>query len=84
MAYPRSCPIIKKGNMKPRERKALAKVLRPLMRQGICTIAYDSHYDVFYFNGKNKLARDVREGYVLSVFDAQHGNWNSIHEPPNF
>lgn len=80
----KSCPIVRKSNMGSRERRALAKVLRPLVREGICTIAYDSYHDVFYFRGKSKLAKDVREGFVLSVSDAQHGNWRSIYEPPNF
>lgn len=80
----RSCPIIKKSNMGARERKALAKVLKPLVREGICSIAYDARHDVFYFRGKGSLAKDVRDGYVLSVSDANHGAWRTIYERSNF
>jgi hypothetical protein len=79
----KSCPRITKGNMGARERKALAKVLKPLVREGICNIKYDSRHDVFYFRGKSKLATDVRKGFVLSVSDAQHGAWQTIHERPS-
>lgn len=79
-----SCPRISKGNMGTRERRALAKVLKPLVREGICSIAYNPGYDVFYFRGKRSLQKDVRDGYVLSVSDAEHGAWRTIFEPSNF
>lgn len=84
MAKPKSCPRISKSNMGTRERKALARVLKPLVREGICNIGYDPYHDVFFFRGKKSLRKDIRDGYVLSVSDAQHGAWRSIFEPPNF
>jgi hypothetical protein len=84
MAKAKSCPRVVKGNMGTRERKALAKVLKPLVREGICRFAYDPHYDVFYFGSKSSLRRDVNAGRVLSVSDAQHGAWRTIFEPANF
>lgn len=80
----KKCPIVKKSNMGTRERRALAKVLKPLVREGLCTIAYDAYHDVFYFRGKAKLQKDIRDGFVLSVSDAQHGAWRTIFEPSNF
>lgn len=80
---PASCPRVIKRGMGTRERSALAKVLKPLVREGICTFEYDPHYDVFFFRGKKKLAKDVRNGYVLSVTDAKQGAWRTIFEPPS-
>lgn len=79
-----TCPRISKGNMGTRERKALAKVLKPMVREGICNFAYDTRNDVFFFRGKGALRKDLREGYVLSVSDAQHGAWRTIFERANF
>lgn len=83
MAKKKSCPRITKAKMGARERSALARVLKPLVREGICTIDYDPSYDVFFFRGKQRLAADVRSGYVLSVTDAKAGAWQTIHEPPS-
>lgn len=79
------CPKIDYAGMSPRERAALAKVLRPLVREaGICRIAYDREYDVFHFRGKRSLRKDVDDGYVLSVHDANAGAWKTIYEPSNW
>lgn len=67
-----------------RERSALARVLKPLVREGICTIEYDPYFDVFFFRGKRRLNADVRSGYVLSVTDAKSGAWQTIYEPPSY
>jgi hypothetical protein len=82
-AKTKRCPRITKDRMGVRERSALAKVLKPLVREGICTIGYDPGYDVFFFRGKQRLAADARSGYVLSVADAKAGAWQTIFEPPD-
>lgn len=67
-----------------REYEAIQNVVPKLMAEGITGAGYDKGYDVFFFRGENAAAKDIREGYVLSVTDAKTGSISSIYEPPNF
>ena len=70
--------------MSGREIDALSKVLGAIITEGIMSVSYDSHYDIFYFGSRTEIEKHRKEGYVLSVYDAQVGNFESIHEPPCF
>lgn len=67
--------------MGPRENAALNRVIKPLTRNGICTFAYDSERDVFYFGAKRQLYADALTGFVLPVDDAARGNWRKVKPP---
>lgn len=78
--------IIIKGPLGTRELEALSKNLTPLVViEGMTYFEFNEELDCFFFAASKATQRKHwNDGYVLSVFDAQQGDWESIHEPANF
>lgn len=74
------------GPMGEKELNALCKVLPELVLEAeLFYIEYERDRDCFFFAAsKATQDRHWREGFVLSVADAEAEDWKTIYEPPNF